>query len=1571
MLVKTAEAYPILGTFFKRLTINLGTFSITGVHGATDAVDDAWLVNDTNPIVVFTASSGATAYDIFIRNNADSATVCQALNQTSTTVSVGGCSLSNTTSYRIKITAKAGAQTLAATNNSFVFTVDNTTPTANSISGITGTTDSTADVWLAPGLYPTMNWNAFTNAATYDVHIRDSAGSSTVCAIQNTAAVTYAFSSCALTSGTDYRAYVTAKSPSGYNTVVASNNGYLFSVDNATPGAFSITGITGGTDAVVDAYLANGDDPSVNYGTSTNAYRYDVVIKDAAGTTTVCSALNETGSPSAVSCSLTNGVTYRAYVTAKTVSGFNTLASSNDGYSFTVGSPGASPPGNFNITGATGGTDTTADSWLMSGTNVTANWNAASGATSYDVTIRDSADSADVCATQNTTSTSYNFSSCTLSVGTTYLIKVVAKNSLTKNALNNGFAFTVLAAGLGDFLITGATGGTDSDADPYLMNGVNVTANWQASANATSYDVTIRNAADSATVCATQNTTSTSYNFSSCTLVAGTNYLIRVVAKLSAQTKAATNSAYPFYLPNTVNFCPTGSTNATALIIYDSGGAAGNYSNGESCTFTVIPDIAPAQIILKFTSFASNDNNDKLNVYDGSSTGGTNLGESKNTTTPPADKLAVSGSMHMTWVTGGAAASNAAGYNMSYRALYFMSGSPFNVTGITGGSDSTADAYLRDNSSGVTVTWGASSAATSYDVVIRNSANSYDICTLVNTTSTTYNFSSCTLMLGGTYVAVVTAKDAYGNVLAASNSPFPFTYTNLPDGFTISGINGSTDSLVDGYLETDLQARVNWNSSSSHTSYDVTIYENDGYTVKCATTNVSAATSSYLFSGCNLTLNSYYKAEVIAKNANGSTIASNNLYTFRVISALWQGTSLTSVPTGRYLHTAVWTGSEMIIWGGKTSSSVYANSGSKYNPTTDSWSATSTGTDVPTARAGHQAIWTGSEMLIWGGRGAIGLLASGRKYNPSSNAWSKMVDGGLSATSGYSVVLAGSYLIVWGGDRSPGGAKYNISGNTWSSTSMDSTVARGRDGHGAVWTGSEMIVWGGTDADSFYIAQGRKYNPTTDSWATMASASEPSARSGPSMIWTGTEVLVWGGSNAGGTLNTGGKYNVSSNTWSAMTTTNAPTARTSYTAVWTGLEMIIWGGSVSGTVTNTGARYEPSGNTWVATLADVTAPVARSNHTVVWDTTNSQMIVWGGNDAMFTGLNTGGRYDPASDTWSAMSSGANVPSARYYHSAVWTGSEMIIWGGNVGSSGGKYSPITDTWSTMASGGPFSFSQFAGWTGSEMIVWVSPTTAGGKYNPTSNTWTNMALPKTELKPRENFAGVWTGTEMIAWGGWSGRTDGSAGTYLNTGGEYNPTTDVWTETTTSGAPTGRYSMTSVWTGTEMIAWGGWTGSAVNTGGKYNPTSNSWTSTSTGANVPAGRYYNTAVWTGTEMIIWGGTNNSVVLNSGAKYNPTSNSWATVSTGANVPSARMNQTATWTGTKMVVWGGRDWSSVVTNTGAYYDPVTDTWASTPTSSAPTGRYGHSAVWTDNQILIWGGYDGATYLNTGGAMYSD
>ena len=337
----------------------------------------------------------------------------------------------------------------------------------------------------------------------------------------------------------------------------------------------------------------------------------------------------------------------------------------------------------------------------------------------------------------------------------------------------------------------------------------------------------------------------------------------------------------------------------------------------------------------------------------------------------------------------------------------------------------------------------------------------------------------------------------------------------------------------------------------------------------------------------------------------------------------WSTTSTTNAPVGRDFHTAVWTGSEMIVWGGEsTGFPSVLNTGGKYNPGSDSWTGTST-VNTPSARQRHTAIWTGSELIIWGG-------------------------------------FDGAYVNT--------GARYNPATDSWSATSTTNAPSA-RGGHTAVWTGSEMIVWGGFfyNGNTQYLNTGGRYNPATNTWTATGTVNAPTS-AGHTAVWTGSEMIVWGGTPDGNiALNTGARYNPIADSWTATSTTNAPSARGGHTTVWTGSEMIVWGGLV-----NTGAKYNPGTNSWTATTV-TNAPTARGNHTAIW--TGSEMIVWAGNDNGFSLLNTGGRYSPSANSWMPTST-TNVPTARGQPTAVWTGSEMIVWGGVIPgmytNTGGRY-----------------------------------------------------------------------------------------------------------------------------------------------------------------------------------------------------------------------------------------------------------------------------------------------------------
>jgi N-acetylneuraminic acid mutarotase len=738
----------------------------------------------------------------------------------------------------------------------------------------------------------------------------------------------------------------------------------------------------------------------------------------------------------------------------------------------------------------------------------------------------------------------------------------------------------------------------------------------------------------------------------------------------------------------------------------------------------------------------------------------------------------------------------------------------------------------------------------------------------------------------------------------------------------------------------------------------------------------------------------------------------------------WAPVSLLGAPSDRYGSSVLWTGAEMIVWGG-TFNSTPLNDGVRYNPSTDSWKPLNM-QGTPTGRSDHSAVWTGSEMLIWGGQGVGGPLADGARYNPATDSWALLPSApGVPGRAGHGAVWTGMEMIVWGGANSTSlrdGARYSPNSNSWRPMQSPLRLAPRIRPH-VLWTGSGMLAWGASTADPNDVGI---YFPASDSWTEYY---QPSPLANHSAVWTGSQMLVWG-SGVGFT------YSLSSDTWAPFSDNGPLSQRTGHTAVWTGTEMIVWGGyqlDFAGRRINLGdgARFNPSTGLW-ALLPTGGAPSPRSGHSSVW--TGTEMIVWGGDQG-------GARYNPATNSWAPLSS-VDAPSGCGC-TAVWAGNEMLVWGAS--NFGGRYNPVLDVWREISpSGAPAPSPDYlVVWTGAEMLVWNPVTStpgvgAGGRYDPSGNVWRPMPITGGPTGVQRGSTAVWTGSEMIIWGPFYSESSFPTGG----GARLNPSFNSWGTVATAGAPIARYTHSSVWTGNEMIIWGGnvygpltnsggrytppsvptatptvtrtptptrtpllvtatpmatadasgvpwqvsdqppqvrgrafssmiWTGSEFlmwggyfpgegptpidtyfNDGIRYNPSTNRYSLLPT-EGAPSPRAGQSALWTGSEMLIWGGVDADFYLTDGARFDPATNRWQPI-TQSGAPSARLDQTAVWTGSEMIVWGGSLYQTSL-NTGARYDPRTDQWLPVPTVNAPTARTLHSAVWTGAEMLVWGG----------------
>ena len=329
---------------------------------------------------------------------------------------------------------------------------------------------------------------------------------------------------------------------------------------------------------------------------------------------------------------------------------------------------------------------------------------------------------------------------------------------------------------------------------------------------------------------------------------------------------------------------------------------------------------------------------------------------------------------------------------------------------------------------------------------------------------------------------------------------------------------------------------------------------------------------------------------------------------------------------GRIYHSAVWTYSEMIVWGGGSEHQFY-DDGGIYDPVKDQWRPVAEA-NAPSGRWGHAAVWTGREMIVWGGRSSFAPSdnkGDGAIYNPETDGWRRM---------------------SFEGAPSP------------------------RSQMAAVWTGDELIVWGGWGNSGECPTSGGRYNPRTDTWTPLPLANAPEGRLEPAFVWTGRELVVWGGLLQCGNRSsgTGGRYDPERGTWKPLQTEGAPVSSRGMQAVWTGTEMIVWSGAhLEGDPAiniglKTGGRYNPHTDVWQAT-SEHGAPDGRLYYAAAW--TGEEMIVWSGGDQRSGNMSTGGRYNPFGDEWIATAN-TGAPSGRGIATAVWTGEGMLIFGGSTG-----------------------------------------------------------------------------------------------------------------------------------------------------------------------------------------------------------------------------------------------------------------------------------------------------------------
>lgn len=217
--------------------------------------------------------------------------------------------------------------------------------------------------------------------------------------------------------------------------------------------------------------------------------------------------------------------------------------------------------------------------------------------------------------------------------------------------------------------------------------------------------------------------------------------------------------------------------------------------------------------------------------------------------------------------------------------------------------------------------------------------------------------------------------------------------------------------------------------------------------------------------------------------------------------------------------------------------------------------------------------------------------------------------------------------------------------------------------------------------------------------------------------------------------------------------------------------------------------------------------------------------------------------EPAPDSWRKIEVGATQlpapPAVRAGDVRVWTGTQLFVWGGNEGRTGDP---------------PH-----------ENDGWI--------LDARTQAWS--ALPPSPLSPRSWAGGVWTGAEVIVWGGAQGSWPGER--QVDDGAAYDPESETWRllppAPIATNAPT-----VSVWTGSEALFWGSYSLEVPGTGVAYSPSTDSWRQIPD-PDVPMTESVSHA-WTGSEVVVVGGNGRKRYANAAA-FDPSANTWRTLRSG------------------------------------------------------------------------------------------
>lgn len=513
-----------------------------------------------------------------------------------------------------------------------------------------------------------------------------------------------------------------------------------------------------------------------------------------------------------------------------------------------------------------------------------------------------------------------------------------------------------------------------------------------------------------------------------------------------------------------------------------------------------------------------------------------------------------------------------------------------------------------------------------------------------------------------------------------------------------------------------------------------------------------------------------------------------------------------------------------------------------------------------------------------------------RAFNPTTHTWRLLEPSPISLTSETSLVSTGREIFAYSmgsGDRVRS-TLFDVRTNHWHETSSVGVpeIAVPRV---IVWTGEFVLLWGRSRTDGRSI--GARYDPARDVWSPMRSTDvSTGADRALKGVWTGRELVMVSWSARDGLITLG--YDPVRDEWRALPALNAPVLSGEPVVALAGEDVLVFSYDFSA-----GATYRPSTDSWNAlTLPGPSSPSILAPGG--WFGPH-----WTGSELLFVnrGLGRSSRYIPALREWSVSD---DVPNSELLDVR-----DTVLVNGEIFAQTSKYTPALDE-TALDSIAP---------------VWF-------QWNAATSTWEELANGIPTPQSALETGAVLAGQDVFFFGGFLGESPGDvlsiAAEYpLERPWAYSTTTGSWRELSPVDQPDPRKAPLLVWTGTEVIVWGGqmlgWVIHEPVAGGLYNPQFDAWRLMSPGDRAPGGD--SIAVWSGEEMFVWSPPQPARNDPPFAAYNPQTDIWRPI-LAPDAPEDGLSGAVRWN--QELLFHGR--SGV-----RRYDLMSGTWRAAATENSP------------------------------------